>query len=98
MPTSISKSKKALAVGITLGDPSGIGPEVTFKALSKPSVQKLKKTFQIIGDKSILDLYKIKLPKNSKTVRFGSRSARPPHRQFGQTHRPFGRDHQRMRR
>ena len=39
-------------IGITLGDPSGIGPEVTAKALAKPSVRRLG-TFKIIGHADI---------------------------------------------
>lgn len=37
MPTSPSNKK---IIGITLGDPGGVGPEVTFKALASPLVRK----------------------------------------------------------
>ncbi len=37
-------------IGITLGDPSGIGAEITAKALSKPSIRSLAH-YTIIGDK-----------------------------------------------
>lgn len=40
-------------IGITIGDPSGIGPEVVLKALAKPNVRKLAK-FLIIGDSFVL--------------------------------------------
>lgn len=53
MPTSTSNSK---AIGITLGDPAGIGPEVVAKALANPSIRRLAR-FQIIGDEVIFRKY-----------------------------------------
>lgn len=53
MPTSRSNSK---AIGITLGDPAGIGPEVVAKALANPSIRRLAR-FQIIGDEVIFRKY-----------------------------------------
>jgi len=53
MPISRSKNK---IIGITLGDPSGIGPEVTVKALRQPSVKKLGH-FVIIGERKIFQRY-----------------------------------------
>ena len=41
--------KKNKCIGITLGDPSGIGPEVVAKALANPAVRKLA-SFKLIGD------------------------------------------------
>ena len=41
-------------VGVTMGDPAGIGPEITLKALSKPSVCKLCKLV-VIGDLKLLE-------------------------------------------
>ncbi len=38
-------------IGITLGDPAGVGPEVIAKSLAKPSIQKLGH-FKIIGNPS----------------------------------------------
>lgn len=46
MPTSKSNSR---VIGITLGDPGGIGPEVVAKALSRPTVRRLAR-FVVIGD------------------------------------------------
>ncbi len=46
------KSSGIPHIGITLGDPCGIGPEVVVKALSKPSIRKLAH-FHIIGDDNI---------------------------------------------
>src|SRR3990167_8459016 len=51
----MSKSKIS-AIGITMGDPSGIGPEVIAKSLLKPSLRKLAH-FMIIGDYGIFRRY-----------------------------------------
>lgn len=53
MPTSRSKNKR---IGITLGDPSGIGPEVVARALSEPSIRKLG-LFTLIGDQNTFKKY-----------------------------------------
>ena len=45
----ISRSNKAPRVIITMGDPSGIGPEVTLKALASPRVRGLA-NFLVIGE------------------------------------------------
>ena len=50
---SRSKSK---VIGITLGDPSGIGPEVTAKALSSISLRR-RGHFIVIGDKQVFQKY-----------------------------------------
>ncbi|MBI5150491.1 MAG: 4-hydroxythreonine-4-phosphate dehydrogenase PdxA [Candidatus Omnitrophica bacterium] len=44
------------AVGITLGDPAGIGAEVTAKALAQPSVRGAAR-FTIIGDEGLFHKY-----------------------------------------
>lgn len=49
------KSKTSL-IGITMGDPAGIGPEVIAKALSKPSLRRLGR-FLIIGDYAVYKKY-----------------------------------------
>lgn len=41
-------------IGITMGDPAGVGPEITVKALSDPSVYEKCKPL-VIGDKEILE-------------------------------------------
>ena len=43
-------------IGITLGDPSGIGAEVTAKALAQPSVRNAAR-FKIIGDECLFRRY-----------------------------------------
>lgn len=55
MPTSPS-SKKPVVV-ITTGDPGGIGPEVTLKALASPKVMGLA-DFLVIGDSFVYDKLK----------------------------------------
>lgn len=45
---------KRIKAGVTLGDPSGIGPQVLAQALSKPSVSNLAE-FIIIGDRWVFD-------------------------------------------
>lgn len=50
MRTSLSGKKKIV---ITLGEPSGIGPEVTVKALASPKVKGLADFF-VVGDKTAL--------------------------------------------
>jgi len=44
-------------IGITMGDPVGIGPEIIFKALSSPSIYKTCKPL-VIGDLGVLELAK----------------------------------------
>ena len=43
-------------IGITLGDPAGIGPEVVAKSLAKPAVRNLAR-FKLIGDLAIYRRY-----------------------------------------
>lgn len=51
MPTLRSNKPSAL---ITMGDPSGIGPEVTLKAITNPSISKMA-NFLIIGDRFVIE-------------------------------------------
>ena len=44
-------------IGITIGDPCGIGPEVAAKALRKPEVRRLAH-FKVIGDEILFKKYK----------------------------------------
>ena len=50
------KSPKKPNIAITLGDPSGIGPEVIAKALSKTDIQRLA-NFHIMGDAFIFNRF-----------------------------------------
>lgn len=43
-------------IGITLGDPAGIGPEIAIKALSKPELYETSKPI-IVGDLSVINYY-----------------------------------------
>ena len=51
MPTSRSNKPNVV---ITMGDPSGIGPEVTLKALASPEISGLA-NFLVIGDRFVID-------------------------------------------
>ncbi len=55
MPTLKSKSRKKAkpTIGITLGDPCGIGPEITAKALKNPSLKRLAQ-FVVIGSQKVI--------------------------------------------
>jgi len=44
-------------IGITMGDPVGIGPEIILKALSSPLIYKTCKPL-VIGDLGVLELAK----------------------------------------
>lgn len=44
-------------IGITIGDPLGIGPEVTAKALQRPDIRRLA-NFKVIGDEAFFKKYK----------------------------------------
>ncbi len=43
-------------IGITLGDPSGVGPEVVARALAKPAIRKLG-PFKLIGEQAVYQKY-----------------------------------------
>jgi 4-hydroxythreonine-4-phosphate dehydrogenase len=55
MPISRSSNKKK-CIGITLGDPSGIGPEVVARALAGPAIRGLG-PFKLIGDYAVYRRY-----------------------------------------
>ncbi len=51
----MSKDKKSkLLVGITMGDPCGIGPEIILKSLKSPSIRKIA-NYVIIGNKDVFE-------------------------------------------
>jgi len=54
-------------IGITLGDPSGIGPEVVARALAKPSIRKLGH-YKLIGDYAIYRKYNAGYYKNCSFI------------------------------
>lgn len=57
-----------ITIGITMGDPSGIGPEVILKALNNPSINRLA-NYLVIGDKFVLSRASRKtLPRNVKLI------------------------------
>ncbi len=47
---------KDKSIGITIGDPAGIGPEIVARALSRPSIRRLAK-FKVIGDIGVYRRY-----------------------------------------
>jgi len=51
----MQKNKKSkLLIGITMGDPCGIGPEIILKALKFPAIRKIA-NYVIIGNKGVFD-------------------------------------------
>ena len=51
----MQKSKKSkLLIGITMGDPCGIGPEIILKSLKSPAIRKIA-NYVIIGNKNVFD-------------------------------------------
>ena len=59
--------KNNKCIGITLGDPAGIGPEVVAKALANPSIRKLG-SFKLIGDHWVYRKYCLKNYQNCSFV------------------------------
>ncbi len=52
-----------MKIGITMGDPLGIGPEIIFKALQSPRLQN-SADFVIYGDEKAYDFSALKIPSN----------------------------------
>ncbi|MEK6634719.1 MAG: 4-hydroxythreonine-4-phosphate dehydrogenase PdxA, partial [Planctomycetota bacterium] len=51
----MKKNKKSkLLIGITMGDPCGIGPEIVLKALKSPAIRNIA-NFVIIGDSGVFE-------------------------------------------
>jgi 4-hydroxythreonine-4-phosphate dehydrogenase len=46
--------EKRVKIGITMGDPAGVGPEITLKALSSPDFYKVCKPL-VIGDRAVME-------------------------------------------
>lgn len=70
-----SKSKTDL-IGITIGDPAGVGPEVVAKALRDPSLKRLAQ-FVIIGDKKTYLRYGQRAPSGCAFIDLKASSPRP---------------------
>jgi len=62
MPISLSNKP---AVAITIGDPSGIGPEITIKSLTKSSIRRLA-NYIIVGNTNVLQKTAIHLRNEHK--------------------------------
>lgn len=54
-------------VGITMGDPAGIGPEISLKAFAKPALYD-KCNPLLVGDKSVIDHYLTEHPELALAV------------------------------
>jgi len=66
----MQKNKKSkLLIGITMGDPCGIGPEIILKALKSPSIRRIA-NYVIIGNKGVLDrtARSLKMPVTYQTI------------------------------
>ncbi|OHC05513.1 MAG: 4-hydroxythreonine-4-phosphate dehydrogenase PdxA [Planctomycetes bacterium RIFCSPHIGHO2_12_39_6] len=51
----MKKTKKSkLLIGVTMGDPCGIGPEIILKAIKSPAIRKIA-SYVIIGNKGVFD-------------------------------------------
>lgn len=61
----MTTSSRKPIVAISIGDPSGIGPEIILKSLAKPSIRRLA-SFIIVGDKNVLQKTSIFLGKHYK--------------------------------
>ncbi len=48
------KAKNRPLIGITMGDPAGIGPEITVKALSDPKIYEMCRPL-VVGDASVME-------------------------------------------
>jgi len=64
MPISTSSNK---VIGITLGDPAGIGPEVLAKSLANPRLRNTAQ-FILIGDSTVLNRYLKKIPRHCRLI------------------------------
>lgn len=62
------RARSKPAIGITLGDPAGIGPEVTAKALRRHSLRNSGAEFRIIGDEATFDRYFPSRPRNCRWI------------------------------
>lgn len=73
MPISLSNRP---IVAVTMGDPSGIGPEIILKTLAKPSMKRLA-SFLIVGDFKVLRDASAALESNHRIVFKGLRVIKP---------------------
>jgi len=71
---------QAVKIGITMGDPAGIGSEIIAKALTQPGINRLGK-FLLIGDRWVFDrisqrfsgaTYRKSLPPNLEFIDFNN--------------------------
>ena len=68
----MQKNKKSkLLIGITMGDPCGIGPEIVLKALQSPAIRRIA-NYVIIGNRKVLDhtAKALKIPAIYQTISY----------------------------
>lgn len=60
-PSDRRLNKNIPAIGITLGDPAGIGPEVVLRALSQGGMRRLRANITVIGERATWDALRRRL-------------------------------------
>ena len=68
---------KNRCIGITLGDPAGIGPEITAKAIQHKKIRESSLNLAIIGDWYVFGKYCKKLPKNINFINCSNKNLKP---------------------
>lgn len=82
--------KTRIRCGITFGDPSGIGPEIIVKALSRPDILDLA-DFVVIGDGFVLDEFRSSGVQEFRSVTFiDLKNVSPKHYEFGKIKAEYG--------
>lgn len=87
---------KRIICGVTMGDPSGIGPEIILKALGRPEVLNLA-DFIVIGDSFVLNKcqsaksQRVKESKSQRVTFFDLKNVSPKHYKFGKVSAEYGR-------
>jgi 4-hydroxythreonine-4-phosphate dehydrogenase len=71
MPTLKSNNK---LIGITIGDPCGIGPEIVAKALQSPQINGAQ--LAVIADEQVMRRFSLKLPRGSRFIDVGNKFSR----------------------
>ena len=74
---------------ITIGDPSGVGPEVTLKALASPEVRGLA-DFLVIGDGSVVEALRRDMGLTLKAPLLDMENIRPRSLRYGVSRAVFG--------
>ncbi|MBU0548937.1 MAG: 4-hydroxythreonine-4-phosphate dehydrogenase PdxA [Candidatus Omnitrophica bacterium] len=86
----LRETMRGVKIGITMGDPAGIGPEVIAKAISSPDIKKLGRIF-LIGDKWIFNKIKNKKLKIKNVEFIDLKNVPRKNFKFGKVRRAYGR-------